>query len=466
MIYQQLYNRSNAKKPVTFALIGAGHYGTKLVTQSMNQPLSRASAVSDVNLELARNAYKYSGIPDEDIVFCDSHKSAIAAMDAGKRIITDDAMILMELPIDVIAEGTGVPESGAKHAYGAIQNGKHVAMINKETDSAVGPILKRLADKAGLVYTAVDGDQHGLLMGLTSWARGQGYEILCGGKFRDGEYFYDKDRKALAHVWDLSNIQYNISVHDDDLWAMDVIPDGVNVEPYLQKRKEIVPNSRLAGFDFCEMTIACNTLGFAPSAPALNGPFLRVSEIPSVLCLKEDGGILEKPGVVDGVTFLSDKGGVIGGGGVFIVVSCEKNYAGKALAQMNLHNRNETAAVIYRPYHFTGIETLSSILCAALLNIPTGSDEYLPRYDIVRTAAVDLQAGFTMFDDHGMKFIETLILPASKKSGNAPVPAHLTDRNKLLVDVPRGTVITYNMIEQPADSLLWSLRKQQDELFL
>jgi predicted homoserine dehydrogenase-like protein len=59
----------------------------------------------------------------------------------------------------VIAEATGEPEMGAKFAYEAIKHGKHVAMINKEADSAVGPILKHYADKAGLVYTAVDGDQ-------------------------------------------------------------------------------------------------------------------------------------------------------------------------------------------------------------------------------------------------------------------------------------------------------------------
>ena len=50
--------------------------------------------------------------------------------------------------IDVVCEGTGViPEAGAVHAKAALDNGKHVAMVNKETDSAVGPILKRLAAK-------------------------------------------------------------------------------------------------------------------------------------------------------------------------------------------------------------------------------------------------------------------------------------------------------------------------------
>ena len=71
----------------------------------------------------------------------------------------------------MIAEATGSAEAGAVHGSEAIRNGKHVAMINKEADVTVGPILKHHADRAGVVYTAVDGDQHGLLMGLVSWAR-------------------------------------------------------------------------------------------------------------------------------------------------------------------------------------------------------------------------------------------------------------------------------------------------------
>ena len=120
--------------------------------------------IADSNIKAARSAYNYAGISDEDIVECDSYEEAIKIIEKGKYAIVQDPMILMNLPLDIIAESTGIPEAGALYGYSAIKNGKHIAMINKETDSVVGPILKHMADKAGLVYTPVDGDQHGLLI--------------------------------------------------------------------------------------------------------------------------------------------------------------------------------------------------------------------------------------------------------------------------------------------------------------
>ena len=81
-----------------------------------------------------------------------------AAIESGKYAVVEDPMIMMELPLDVIVESTGIAEAGARHALAAIHAGKHVVMVNKETDSAVGPILQQLAKRQGLTYTQVDGD--------------------------------------------------------------------------------------------------------------------------------------------------------------------------------------------------------------------------------------------------------------------------------------------------------------------
>ena len=44
--------------------------------------------------------------------------------------------------------------------------------------------------------------------------------------------------------------------------------------------------------------------------------------------------------------------------------------------------------------------------------------------------------------------------------------AYLLEGNLLAVDVPKGTLITRRMVVPPADSVLWSLRQKQDEVFL
>jgi predicted homoserine dehydrogenase-like protein len=47
-----------------------------------------------------------------------------------------------------------------------------------------------------------------------------------------------------------------------------------------------------------------------------------------------------------------------------------------------------------------------------------------------------------------------------------PLPAYMSEGNRLTMDVPQGTVITRRMIVPPGDSVMWSLRRRQDELFL
>ena len=149
MIYHHLFDQAKERRIVRAGLIGSGHYGTAVVTQARYIPLLEIPVIADVDPQAARLAYHRAGITDDEIVVCDSRAAAMHAMDAGKFVITEDPMLLMDTPIDVVVESTGVPEAGARHAYEAIQHGKHIAMINKETDAVIGPILQHLADKAG-----------------------------------------------------------------------------------------------------------------------------------------------------------------------------------------------------------------------------------------------------------------------------------------------------------------------------
>src|SRR5205823_3532638 len=160
-------------------------FGSGIVAQSVSAPALEIPAIADRSLDAAHRAYERAGVPKEAIAVCDGLPAALRALEAGTRVIAADPLLLMELPLDVIVEATGHPGVGARHAEAAIQHGRHVAMVTKEADVTVGPMLKRLADEAGVVYTAVDGDQHGLLIGLVAWARRLGLEVLCGGKSRD-----------------------------------------------------------------------------------------------------------------------------------------------------------------------------------------------------------------------------------------------------------------------------------------
>ena len=47
----------------------------------------------------------------------------------------------MALPIEIVVEATGDPEAGARFALAAIEAGHVVAMVSKEAECVVGPIL-------------------------------------------------------------------------------------------------------------------------------------------------------------------------------------------------------------------------------------------------------------------------------------------------------------------------------------
>lgn len=459
MIYQHLFDRLKEKRTVRAGLIGSGQYGTAVITQARYIPLLEIPIIADVDSQAARHAYHHAGIVDHDIALCDNRSDAIRAMESGKFVVVEDPMLMMDTPIDVIVESTGAPEAGARHAYEAIQYGKHVAMINKETDAVIGPILKHLADKAGLVYTPVDGDQHGLLIGLVLWARSLGLKVLCGGKARNAECIYDSEAATVSCGRD------TINVTEEKMWALERIPDG-DARRYISARREVLATlPKISNSDRGEMTIAANATGLMPDIPELHLPVVRISEIPEVLCPVEENGILQTGAAIEIVTCLrkTDEAGL--GGGVFVVVSCENDYSRMILTTKGLiANHRGTTALIYRPFHLCGVETPISILSAALLDVPTGGSAIQPHVDLGATLNCELKAGTTLGSDHS-SIIDAAILPASPIAKGNPLPLYLLTGNRLSRDVPAKTLITHEMVDPPSNSLLWSLRQQQDRHF-
>ncbi|GAH91815.1 unnamed protein product, partial [marine sediment metagenome] len=69
-----------------------------------------------------------------------------------KLIVADDLAVLFVLnDVDVIVDATGSPEAGAYIASNAISCKKHIVTLNVEADVTIGPLFKKMADKAGVV---------------------------------------------------------------------------------------------------------------------------------------------------------------------------------------------------------------------------------------------------------------------------------------------------------------------------
>ncbi|MBN1583511.1 MAG: hypothetical protein JXA89_22570 [Anaerolineae bacterium] len=463
MIYQHLFHRVQEPATVRAGLIGAGQFGTPIVTQAPLIPRLDIPVVADINVKAGQQAHLKAGYAQEDIAVCENRAAALRALETGKRVVLQDALLMMNLPLDVIATATRSPGAGAAYALEAINHGKHVVMIDKEADSVVGPILKHLADSAGVVFTTDDGDEPGLVMGLVSWARALGLRVLCGGNLHG--CLYDP---ATASVTSRGR---TVQVPEKDRWALERIPAG-EASRYAETRRRTFTDWRVdeeCGDPLAHMAVLANGTGLLPDVPAGHRPVVRYLELPEVLCPVKDGGILQTQGVVDIPAILYRADEPNPGGGVFIVVANDDVVSRDIMIQKGaIANSRRTAMMLYRPYHLCGAETAMSILCAGLLHVPTGSAEVLPRVDIVATTARDFQAGEILGSSGTLGWNRDLrasLVPAFPLSDTDPVPFFMLEENRLIKDVPAGTTITMNMIAPPTRSALWSLRRQQDTHF-
>jgi predicted homoserine dehydrogenase-like protein len=167
-LYSLLQKRLAAGRPVRVGLIGAGKFGSMFLAQVPTTPGLEVGAIADLSPDRARAACRAVGWTEDRI-------------DATR--ITDDAMAMIANPdVEVIVEATGHAPAGIAHARRAIQQGKHIVMVNVEADVLAGPLLAREADQAGVVYSLAYGDQPALICEMVDWARACGFNVIAAGK--------------------------------------------------------------------------------------------------------------------------------------------------------------------------------------------------------------------------------------------------------------------------------------------
>ena len=82
----------------------------------------------------------------------------------------------------MVIDATGVPEIGAQIALRGLLSGKHVGLLNVETDITVGWLLSRIAAQSGAVYTLCRGDEPAETLKLVEFARDLAFDVVCAGK--------------------------------------------------------------------------------------------------------------------------------------------------------------------------------------------------------------------------------------------------------------------------------------------
>ncbi|EFH13536.1 NAD(P)H-dependent oxidoreductase [Teichococcus cervicalis] len=325
-----LASRAREGRPVTFGLAGTGQMGTDIVVQAALMPGLRLGAICEIRAEQAIDALLLSGRERGDIAEAQSAQAVEAALHSGKVAVTGDYKSLCAAGgIDVIIDATGNPNVGTMIALEAMRHGKHVVMLNVEADITIGRFLQEEARRAGVVYTGAAGDEPAATLELISFAQSIGLDIVAAGKGKNNPLKFDATPD-----------QYEAEARARNMATRMLV--------------EFVDGSKT----MIEMVAIANATGLAPDVPGMHGPAATRDELAQVLCTREDGGILSKPGIVD---YSIGKGVAPG---VFCVVKPRHPRVLERLVDLKVGPG--PCFTLFRPYHLTSLEVPLSAIRAVL----------------------------------------------------------------------------------------------------
>ena len=413
--------------PIQAAIIGAGQMGTGMVSQMLAMKGMRPAVVADINIESARKAFLNANISEDQIAVVETAEEGMQAIDEGKFVITSDAMLAAKMSqIDAVVEATGVPDVGAHVAMDCIFEKKNIIMMNVEADVTIGPLLKKLADNAGIVYTGSHGDEPGAVMELYDFATALGYDVRVVGKGKNNA------------------IDLNAN------------PDSVMEEA---TRRGVNPKMLACFKDgtktAVEMTAMSNATGFLADVRGAHGPVGTVEELPGLFQLKEEGGILNNYGVIDYVNGVAP--------GVFVIVSSPLKEVHREMHYLSMGDGPNY--VLYRPYHLCSLETPLTVARAVLDHEPTIVPLGAPVSECVAVAKRDLKAGEMLDGIGGYTVYGTIESAAIVKENNAVPMGLVNKKTRVIRDVKKAELITYDDIELDTSSFIVQLRQLQDQLF-
>jgi predicted homoserine dehydrogenase-like protein len=412
-LHRLLERRRAAGKPVRVALIGAGKFGSMFLAQVPHTPGLEVPVIVDLDPGRARDACRTVGWD-------------AARIDATR--FTDDASAATGGAIEVVVEATGNPAAGIRHARAAIAGGKHIVMVNVEADVLAGPLLAEEARRAGVVYSLAYGDQPALTAELVDWARATGFHVTAAGK--GTKYLPAYHDVTPAGVWG----HYGLT-------AGEAQSAGMNPQMF---------NSFLDGTKSAiEMAAIANATGLDVPSDGLLFPPCGVDDLPHVMRPHENGGLLEKAGVVEVVSSLERDGRPVFRDlrwGVYVVLEAPNHYAADCFRQYGLKtDASGRYAAMYKPYHLIGLELNISILSAALRGEPTGQPQDF-RGDVAAVAKRELRAG-EMLDGEGGYTVWGKLLPAAASLRAGALPIGLAHRLRLKHDIPHGALVRWSDVE-------------------
>lgn len=424
-IYRDLERRAEDRNPVRFAVVGAGQMGVDIVSQVGRMRGIETAAVVDIDLSRAASAYEIAGVPKERVVHARTAGEANDAVRAGKFVITDDGALVSRIEsVESVVDATGHPEAGARIALDAFEHRKHLVMMNVEGDVTIGPVLRRRAEKAGVIYSMAAGDEPTALMELYDFARALGLEIIAAGKGKNNPL----NRDAVPEA-------YEAEARRRGLNPMMLV--------------EFVDGSKT----MIEMACFANATGLVPDVTNMHGPDTSVPELNKVFRLKSDGGILNRKGVVDYAV-----GRVAPG--VFLLVGTSHPRLKQCLVLRDMGQG--PVYTLFRPFHLCSMEVPLTVATIGLYNRPTMQPLDQLSAEVTSIAKRDLVPGELLEGIGGRTHHAGCMVYTEARETNA-LPIGLARGCKVRQQIRKGTLVTWDMVEPVSNSLLHELRAEQDK---
>ena len=437
-----LARRVEDRGPVRVGLIGAGKFGSMILSQARHIDGLHIAAIADLDPTRASAALARVGWAEGEAT---ANSIAIACRD-GTTFLTDDASDLFAAgELDCIVEATGHPLAGVRHALAAIDAGQHVVMVNVEADVLLGPLIAERARAAGVVYSMAYGDQPAAIAELVDWCRVSGFELVAAGK---GMNFAPPYRYSTPDtVWSF------FGWSEEDVAKGDFNPKMYN--SFTDGTKAAI-----------EMAAVANATGLDCPEDGLKFHPAGLHDLAEVFKPISDGGQMEATGLVDIAASREPDGRVVQNHiqyGMFVTFRAPNAYTRDCFQQYGLMtDKSGWFGSMWRPFHLIGLETSVSILNAVLRGEATGSTRAW-RGDAVSTAKRDLAVG-EQLDGEGGYTVWAKAIPAARSRRLGALPIGLAHDATLRRPVAKDDIVTLDDIEPLADADMARLREDQTRL--
>jgi len=423
LVDKALERREREGNPVRVGMVGAGYMGRGIALQILSSfGGMKLVAIANRTVREAQRAYREAGI-DSSVPVGTLEQLEERISGGGYSVVEDPGLVCRASGIDAVIEATGEIEFGARVAVDAVNNGKHVVLMNAELDATLGPILKAYADRAGVVITNTDGDEPGVAMNLYRFVKTIGYRPVLAGNLKG---FYDPHRTPMTQK---------------------EFADRHNQKPKMIT--SFVDGTKLS----MELTVLANATGFRVGKRGMYGP--RCSHV------KEASNLFPMDQLLGGglVDYLL---GAEPGTGAFVVGYDENPVRGQYMKYFKMGEG--PLYVFHTPFHLPHLEIPLTVARAVLFRDATVTPLGAPVCDVITMSKRDLKTG-EILDGIGGYTCYGMIDNAEISRAERLLPMGLSEGCRLTKDVPIDRPISYKDVELPAGRFCDSLRSEQEKHF-